>query len=81
MMTDVHCSVGQFMTDHEVSNSHSEGCVLPLVVELLPLSVNGYMVKEWLECAMVILKGVCMLVLVNTTTTSSETQAIECEWL
>ena len=30
---------------------------------------------------MAILKGVCMLVLVNTTTTSSETQAIECEWL
>ena len=29
---------------------------------------------------MAILKGVCMLVLVNTTT-SSETQAIECEWL
>ena len=31
MMTDIHCSVGQFMTDHEVCNGHSEGCVFVLV--------------------------------------------------
>ena len=33
-----------------VCNGHSEGCVLPLVVELLPLSVDGYMVGNSEGC-------------------------------
>ena len=52
MFLDIHYRVGQFMTDLEVCDGHSEGC------------------------AMAILKGVYACV---NTTTSSETQAIECE--